>query len=281
MMNTYSINLNSHIRLLWPYIFATILLPAIMYFLLIYKRGYFDLELALLAGSIFFVIISIPVFSLHLKYYLTNRNDLFNYDRLNQKIIYQTEQETTEFTTSDIEKIIVYKSHPIAETRTPTMIWDYCNYAIIKLKDGKIFKISGLLVYELDKVVKFENTEVKKTFLRGCLNMYSSIVLRVLFDEAQIKQNHFYKRHFKIAYDIHTHPNDRGLSDFTTNRGGRDSNVYGVGSEYWGNPNAKVISVGPTKVHSFISINYGPRYITGTQTSWGFHNHFYFPTIWR
>ena len=131
---------------------------------MIYKRGYFEMETALLVGGITFVGYSIPVVAIHMRYYVENMNDVFNYNASSGEVIYQKKGSQIKFRNEDIQKITVVKSRPIAENRTPAFAWDYYNYAVIELKDGQVLKISSLLVYELDKVMKFENTEIKKTF---------------------------------------------------------------------------------------------------------------------
>ena len=118
----------------------------------------------LLVGGITFIGYSIPVIAIHLNHFLKNRSDVFKYNNLSREVIFDHEGVQISFFNEDIESNIVFKSRPIAEGRTPIFAWDYYNYALIQLKNGQVLKISSLLVYELDKVLKFENTEVKKTF---------------------------------------------------------------------------------------------------------------------
>lgn len=163
-MASYTITSKSHFRHLWLYILLIIGLPAVIYFLMIYKKGYFEIGTALLVGGITFVCYSIPVVAIHIRYYFENKNAVFTYNASSGELIYEKKGSEIKFRNEDIQKITVVKSRPIAEDRTPAFAWDYYNYATIELKDGQVLKISSLLVYELDKVVKFENTEIKKTF---------------------------------------------------------------------------------------------------------------------
>lgn len=162
-MKVFRINTSDHVRHLWPTVMVLILLPAIMYFISMYKKGYFDLNMAVWAGGIGITVYLIPLISLHLNHYFKNKDDLFEYDQLSGEIVYQKRDSKLSFRNEDIQKITVFKSRPLAENRTPILIWDEYNYAVIELKNGRVLKLSSLLVYELDKVVKFENTEIRKT----------------------------------------------------------------------------------------------------------------------
>jgi hypothetical protein len=162
-MVLYKIKNSDHIRHLWLYVIEVISFPAIIYFVLLYKKGFFDLNTALLVGAIFFPVFSIPLISIHLNHYLRNRNDVFKYDRSTGQAIYQNSKREIKFETKDIEKITVYKSWPLSRNDLPVLAWDYYNYAVIQLKDGQVVKLSSLLVFELDKVMTFENFEIKKT----------------------------------------------------------------------------------------------------------------------
>ena len=141
----------------------TILFSFGVYFLMIFKKGYFELNTALLVGGIIYFIYVFPTFLLHLQYYFRNHKDIFQYDKLSGQMIYEKGDSTIKFEEKDIEKITVFKSHTLAENRTPLLTWDEYNYAVIELKNGQVVKLSSLLVYELDKKVNFDNIEIKKT----------------------------------------------------------------------------------------------------------------------
>lgn len=162
-MKTFKITISDHVRPLKSLVIVIIVFSIGMYFLMIYKKGYFELNTALLVGGITFLIYVFPMFILHMQYYFINRNDIFKNDKSSGKMVFQSGGKQTCFELNDIQKIIVFKSRPLAENRTPIFAWDEYNYAVIELKDGQIIKLSSLLVNELDKVVKFDNTEIKKT----------------------------------------------------------------------------------------------------------------------
>jgi hypothetical protein len=106
----------------------------------------------------------VPSVLIHLNHYFKNRNVILQYDALHGEFIYSQLENIRKFGHLDIEKITVYKSWPLAKGRSITLIWDSYNYAVIELKEGTIIKLSSLLVNEFDKVVNFENIEIKKTF---------------------------------------------------------------------------------------------------------------------
>lgn len=162
-MKRFKINTRDHFRHLWPSIFVTVLLPAILYFLSMYKKGYYDFNTALWAGGIGFLGYFIPVVLIHLRYYYMNKNDFFQYNDSTGKAIYQKGKKEINFSIGDIDKITVFKSRSLSENRTPILVWDYYNYAVIELKDKQVIKLSSLLVSELDKVVMFDNIELEKT----------------------------------------------------------------------------------------------------------------------
>jgi hypothetical protein len=162
-MELFKIKTSDHFRHLWLYILIAICFPAIIYFLLLYKKGYFESNTALLVGGIFFLGNSMPLLSLHLNYYLRNRNDMFKYDKSTSQAIYKSGKGEIKFEGKNICKITIYKSWPMSRNDVPIFAWDFYNYAVIKLKNGRVIKLSSLLVNELDKVVKFDNVEIKKT----------------------------------------------------------------------------------------------------------------------
>lgn len=163
-MKTFIINSKSHFRHLWLLLFSLIVIPTSLYFLLISRDGKFDLNKAVIAGIIVFAVFVFPMILLHINYYLKSKGRSISYDESTGQLIYDDQRNEMKFGIKDLQKVTVYKSWPMGQGRTPMFPWDVYNYAVIELKDGQVLKISSLLVYEFDKVVKFENTEIKKTF---------------------------------------------------------------------------------------------------------------------
>jgi hypothetical protein len=95
-----------------------------------------------------------------------------------------------------------------------------------------------------------------------------------------IKRFHEVVRGNEIEYDIHTHTNDRGLS-------GYDADIFLRHGEHWGNPNVKLISVGPSKVDMLSGwTSDWAEYPTGTylrqhKSSWELHLHTHVTIFWR
>ncbi len=163
-MKTYTVNINSHIRHLWLLLLLLILLPVSVYFLLIHKHGFFDLQTAVMGSVIVLIIFILPMIILHLNYYFLNRRDSFSYDESNGTMIFRNDNKEYNFHTNEIISIVCYKSWPMSENRVAILPWDIYNYALVKLKNGNVIKISSLLVYEFDKLVQLDNIEIKKTF---------------------------------------------------------------------------------------------------------------------
>jgi hypothetical protein len=162
-MESFKIDTSDHVRPLKSLLLVIVIFSIGIYFLMIYKYGSFDLQKGLIVGVITLSLFVLPMLILHLQYYFQNRHDKFEYDQLSGEIVYQRGDSKLTFRVEEILKITVHKSRPLAEGRTPILIWDEYNYAVIELKDGQKIKLSSLLVNELDKVLKFENTEIKKT----------------------------------------------------------------------------------------------------------------------
>ena len=162
-MRTFRININSHMRHLWLLLFLLILLPVSIYFLVLFKDGFFDLRKAIIGSVIVFIIFILPMIILHLNYFLVNRNDSFEYDESNGIMIFRKGQLETKFEINDVDRVICYKSWPMSNNRPAVLPWDIYNYAIIRLKNGEVLKISSLLVYEFDKVVRLDDIKIVKT----------------------------------------------------------------------------------------------------------------------
>lgn len=163
-MKIYRITKFNHIEPILHFLSASFFSAIGCYLLYRYKMNFSNLDLII---KIFVYGMSgylIPIVLIHLNHYFKNRFDSFQYDAGTGEIIYERRGIIRKIASSEIEKITVYKSWPLAKGRSTTLIWDSYNYAVIVLKDGTIIRLSSLLVNELDKVVNFENIEVKKTF---------------------------------------------------------------------------------------------------------------------
>lgn len=163
-MKTYKLNFKNHLRHIWPILLYAIAMPFIGHYIFITKLGQYSNHTAFNVWSVFIVLFVFPSLILHLNHYLKCRNCIFEYNKLSGKIAYIGSSARLDFYFRDIRKIMVYKSWPIAQGRTPIFAWDIYNYSKIELKEGKILKVSSLLVYELDKIIKVQDIKIKKTF---------------------------------------------------------------------------------------------------------------------
>ena len=163
-MDAFKVDSKSHFRHLWSLIILGIVLPIAGHYLMVYKLGGYNLETALIVGSVVFTIFILPLLVLHVNHYLYSKGDMFSYDESRGFMIYKKRGTETEFEVKDIESIVCYKSWPLAENRTPIFPWDVYNYAAIKLKNRSLLKVSSLIVYEFDKKIKIEGIRIKKTF---------------------------------------------------------------------------------------------------------------------
>ncbi|MFA0961216.1 hypothetical protein AB9P05_05390 [Roseivirga sp. BDSF3-8] len=163
-MKVYKIKRSAHLRALKSIVVTILFFSIGLSLLVVYRYGYLDLKKVFIAGSVSFVIFVLPMLLLHLQYYIINRYDSFSYDDVKQVIIYSSKYNDIRFHEKDITEIIVYKTKPLAENRTAVFTWDEYNYALIKLSNNVVIRISCLLVGELDKILKLKNVHVKKTF---------------------------------------------------------------------------------------------------------------------
>lgn len=164
-MKVYRVGIFDHLSHLWTLLLFAIVLPFAVYHLALFKLGYYRQEEAFAVGSVTFLILAAPHILLHFDYYLNNRGDSFEVGSSGKSFVYNkgTEGEL-KFTTRDIKSFVCFKSRPLAEERMHVFSWDAYHYALITLKSGEKIKVSSLLIYEMDKVIKFQNIEVRKTF---------------------------------------------------------------------------------------------------------------------
>jgi hypothetical protein len=163
-MKKYTVNTRSHFRHLWLLLFLLIFVPIGVHYMMIFKGGDYSNDIRILIGQIFLLVYILPMVLLHLNYYFENKGDYLFYDKAQGAFIYGKNKTETIFDLSDVESITCSKSKTLAEDRSPFFPWDIYNYTKIQLKNGDKLKLSSLLVYELDKEVRFTEIKIKKTF---------------------------------------------------------------------------------------------------------------------
>ena len=155
-------NSKSYFRHLWTILFSIVLMPFLIPFVAQLKQSYATKEELIYIGIATFFIFIIPLLILHFNHYLQSRGVSFSYDQYSGELEYKKARSKINFTLDDIASIVVYKSFSMAKNKTPTMLTDIYNYGVITLKNNTILKISSLVVYELDKVIKFESTQIRR-----------------------------------------------------------------------------------------------------------------------
>lgn len=162
-METYKINIRSHFKHLWIQILFLIILPFVIHCIMLLRLGSYTEREGFTVSAITFLIFTIPHLILHFRYYLKNRKDVFQIDSLGKNFSYLSYGKEIRFSESDIETMTCYKSRPFAEERMHILPWDIYHYSIITLKNGQKITITSLLIYEFDKMIKFDNLKTKKT----------------------------------------------------------------------------------------------------------------------
>lgn len=119
-MKKFSMKFIDHFRHLGHYFLIVICIPLMVYYLFLFKKGYFDLRKGFLIGGIFFIIYSIPILLLHLNYYFNNHGDIFNYDSYSGKVIFEKKGKRIKF-----EKKIFLKSQFLNRGLCQEMIFQY------------------------------------------------------------------------------------------------------------------------------------------------------------
>jgi len=110
------------------------------------------------------LIFLIPQLIIHINYYMRNSGDIFFYDPAGRRITINRKGESASFSFNDIELIKRFKSYPLAENRMQWFPWDNYNYSIIRLKNGKEFIVTSLLVPYLDLPINPGKIKLEKRF---------------------------------------------------------------------------------------------------------------------
>lgn len=163
-MKIFKVNFRSHFRHLWLLLFLVFFVPVGLYVLILFRYGVFEPDKFLIALVIVLLLFFLPLILLHTNYYLYSRGVVFWYDKTQGVMIYKNREKDIRFCSKDMVEVICYKSWPMAEDRNLIFPWDIYNYASIKLKDGRVIKLSSLVVYEFDKSVNLTDIKIKKTF---------------------------------------------------------------------------------------------------------------------
>ncbi len=161
--STFVIDYKSHLRHLWSLLFFGLIFPIMGYYFALYKletQSFNEARLIVIGISALFII---PVIIIHLNHLNHNWKSKFLI-RKDDEFIYTKGQSSIVFLVEEIKSLTSIKSWPLAEERPPTFPWDIYHYSIIELVDGRIIKISSLLVYNSEKLIPSKETTIKRTF---------------------------------------------------------------------------------------------------------------------
>lgn len=87
----------------------------------------------------------IPWLPIHLKYFLTNRNDILKYNKTTHDFVFIHGNQIQEFNLSEIKMIIVYKSIPLYKGGIQLLSWDHYNHTVIVLKNDIKITLTSLM----------------------------------------------------------------------------------------------------------------------------------------
>ncbi|WP_162417914.1 hypothetical protein [Cyclobacterium roseum] len=162
-MFTYKISFEHHFQNSWPiliYLVGAFILP----FYITKRFGSGDTWIFIILTATLFLMFFIPQLLVHINYYTRNKADIFFYDPSGQKITINHKGESVSFSFNDIQLIKRFKSYPLAENRMQWFPWDSYNYSVIRLKNGKEFIITSLLVPNMGLPIASGRIRLEKRF---------------------------------------------------------------------------------------------------------------------
>ena len=145
------------IILLLCFVFALILKYYYSYDLLMFLKFF----LGTYIGQSFLFLIPLIIF-FH-NYLNKDRGTTLTIEGNGESFLYQNKDINISFTENDIEKVIFHLSPPLYDKRSTWLYWDDYFYSEIITSKG-VFKISCLVINNLEEFVKEEKTERKKVY---------------------------------------------------------------------------------------------------------------------
>ncbi len=163
-MYTYNISFRNHfdhIKGVFIYLIGFSLAP----FYFVYRYGPEMSQTFLIWCICAFLLFFIPQLILHLRFYRLDSGRTFYYSPDKQQLSLQLEDgRIFAFTFDEIEHVERSKSFPFAERRSHWLPSDIYNYSVIRLKDGKQFVVTSLLVPNLDLPIEANKIKLRKRF---------------------------------------------------------------------------------------------------------------------
>jgi len=163
-MHIFEISINHQIKHLWVIVYYALVIVGGSFLISYSRYGFIDHAKILVIAAVAFLLFFIPQLILHMNFYRKNKGDIFLYDPAGQKITITRKGESASFSFSDIELIKRFKSYPLSEDRMQWFPWDSYNYSIIKLKNGREYTITSLLVPNMDLPIDSKRIKLEKRF---------------------------------------------------------------------------------------------------------------------
>lgn len=105
--------------------------------------------------------------ALHLNYFIVNKNDVFTYDSATREMSFQHNNSVLNFSSGDIEKVVLHTSPPLHKKNMHFFAWDSYSHAVILLISGERLVVTCLMVgQEVDLLVPPDKLKVKMNVYR-------------------------------------------------------------------------------------------------------------------
>lgn len=141
-MFEYKINFRRQLIMLMPLTVTTLLGYAALYYYI--GSDFFKLDFPLYVTTAFVLIFSIiPTLSIHINYFLKNRNSIFRFDRFKGDISYADDKINFIYSFTDIDRLERYSSYGASST---WYTWSAYRYFKFVLKDGNEIIITSLML---------------------------------------------------------------------------------------------------------------------------------------
>ncbi|HWV74948.1 MAG TPA: hypothetical protein VN040_24685 [Pseudosphingobacterium sp.] len=163
-MEVYKVTFKHHLRNGWLIILGIILCVFFPYFM-VFKTNE-RIEVFSIISIFLFVLTAIPIIVVHLNYYTVNKGDVLKYAYQEREIIITHKGISINFSLDDIEEVIRYMSFNFAANRSSVLPWDGYNHAVVRLKNGREFTITSLLVPNLNIPIEGDRIIIKRGLYR-------------------------------------------------------------------------------------------------------------------
>ena len=166
MKHVYKIKIANewkNFRLIFLVCFIFIIFSPITFYYRNPDSNFWDYAHYFVLGFLIFLIFQSII---HLRYDSINKGMEMIYDDIAKSIVIKNTKEgmTSEFFLGDIKQILHVSTPAFAEKRMYWFPWDSYNYSDIFLKDGRMFRITSLMVYRLELPVGDRYEVIKRLY---------------------------------------------------------------------------------------------------------------------